>query len=137
MSIGRRGADSRGYMGNFPPPWFHFHFHFEKFGITSFRLNDLLDLLHVCFRNSGRSTFSRTVSTPCAKMCGVDPVQFLLTVFFANNQFFFCRARNRSICFLFKNEKFDDDSSSSSSETRRTNSTMLCIAADLAAVRWR
>ena len=72
--------------------WFHFHFHFEKFGITSFRLNDLLDLLHVCFRNSGRSTFSRTVSTPCAKMCGVDPVQFLLTVFFANNPFFFCRA---------------------------------------------
>ena len=69
-----------------------FHFHFGKFGITSFRLNDLLDLLHVCFRNSGRSTFSRTVSTPCAKMCGVDPVQFLLTVFFANNPFFFCRA---------------------------------------------
>jgi hypothetical protein len=57
-------------MGNFPPPWFHFHFHFGKFGITSFRLNDLLDLLHVCFRNSGRSTFSRTVSTPCGKICG-------------------------------------------------------------------
>jgi hypothetical protein len=73
--------------------------------------------------------FSHRFNTMRQNVWG-GPVQFLLTVFFAHNPFFFCRALETGRYAFFSKMRIFDDDSSSSSETRRTNSTMLCIAAD-------